>query len=82
MFHVCFWSLSSIKGGSCTITLYPQLILNDGRAKVNTQDTDGWTALMWACEYRYQEVVKQLLQKGADTYLRDRSVIPTLETGQ
>ena len=52
--------------------LTPQLILNDGRAKVNTQDTDGWTALMWACEYRYQEVVKQLLQKGADTYLRDR----------
>ena len=48
------------------------MLLTDNRIKVNTQDMDGWTALMWACEYKFVDVVKSLLEKGADPHLRDR----------
>ena len=65
------------------------MLLTDNRIKVNTQDMDGWTALMWACEYKFVDVVKSLLEKGADPHLRDRvslvyqikGLIPILETG-
>ncbi|XP_066245089.1 histone-lysine N-methyltransferase EHMT1 isoform X1 [Euwallacea similis] len=38
---------------------------------VNVQDDGGWTALVWACEHGYKEVVKYLLSMGADISIRD-----------
>ena len=39
------------------IPLLLQLLLADTRLSVNGQDLEGWTALMWASEYKYQEVI-------------------------
>ena len=47
------------------------MLLSDRSIQVDTQDMDGWTALMWACEYKYFDIVKQLLKKKADVLLRD-----------
>lgn len=36
------------------------------------QDDGGWTAMIWATEYRHVEIVKLLLQSGADINIRDK----------
>lgn len=41
------------------------------KAQVNVPDSDGMTPLMWACRNGRLEVVKLLIQAGADVGLRD-----------
>lgn len=53
---------------------YPEGILSalDGGADVNTQDKDGWTALMYAVRYGRQDIANALLQTGADVNVRNK----------
>lgn len=36
------------------------------------QDDGGWTAIIWATEYKHVDQVKLLLSKGADISIRDK----------
>lgn len=36
------------------------------------QDDGGWTAMIWATEYKHTDIVKLLLSKGADPNIRDK----------
>lgn len=36
------------------------------------QDDGGWTAMIWATEYKHADQVKLLLSKGADISIRDK----------
>lgn len=36
------------------------------------QDDGGWTAMIWATEYKHVDQVKLLLSKGADISIRDK----------
>lgn len=36
------------------------------------QDDGGWTAMIWATEYKHVELVKLLLSKSADPNIRDK----------
>ncbi len=36
------------------------------------QDDGGWTAMIWATEYKHVDQVKLLLSKGADINIRDK----------
>lgn len=46
--------------------------LLDKGADMNAQDTQGWTALMWAAKDNYQDIVNLLLGKGADFKIKNR----------
>lgn len=37
-----------------------------------SQDDGGWTAIIWATEYKHVDQVKLLLSKGADISIRDK----------
>ncbi|KAM9323190.1 histone-lysine N-methyltransferase EHMT1 [Pholidichthys leucotaenia] len=39
---------------------------------INCQDDGGWTAMIWATEYKHADQVKLLLSKGADSSIRDK----------
>lgn len=39
---------------------------------VFSQDDGGWTAMIWATEYKHVDLVKLLLSKGADANIRDK----------
>lgn len=39
---------------------------------INCQDDGGWTAMIWATEYRHVDQVRLLLSKGADINIRDK----------
>ena len=43
-----------------------------GGANANTQDSDGWTPLMYAADYGYLEIAKSLVEKGADVKVHDK----------
>uniref|UniRef100_A0AAR2JF44 Euchromatic histone-lysine N-methyltransferase 1b n=1 Tax=Pygocentrus nattereri TaxID=42514 RepID=A0AAR2JF44_PYGNA len=47
-------------------------LLSTGLVDINCQDDGGWTAMIWATEYKHIEIVKQLLSKGADPNIRDK----------
>uniref|UniRef100_A0A8C7ZT11 Euchromatic histone-lysine N-methyltransferase 1b n=1 Tax=Oryzias sinensis TaxID=183150 RepID=A0A8C7ZT11_9TELE len=49
-----------------------QHLLSTGLINVNCQDDGGWTAIIWATEYKHADQVKLLLSKGADISLRDK----------
>jgi ankyrin repeat protein len=46
-----------------------QMLLEKG-IDINTRDSQGWTALHLAAERGQHEVVKLLLDRGADVYAR------------
>lgn len=48
-----------------------QFLLSEEGADPNTQDNDGWTALMWASESGHTETAEVLLEKGADPNIQD-----------
>lgn len=41
---------------------------------VSLQDDGGWTAMIWATEYKHVDQVKLLVSKGADLSIRDKVV--------
>lgn len=49
-----------------------KLILDTGKININLQDDGGWTALIWACEFKHVSVVKTLLDYGSDPNSRDK----------
>ncbi|KAJ8286521.1 hypothetical protein GJAV_G00040110 [Gymnothorax javanicus] len=49
-----------------------QHLLSTGSIDINCQDDGGWTAMIWATEYKHLEQVKLLLSKGADINIRDK----------
>ncbi|KAK5878585.1 hypothetical protein CesoFtcFv8_023983 [Champsocephalus esox] len=57
------------KSGHYNIVEY---LLNTGVININCQDDGGWTAMIWATEYKHADQVKLLLCKGADISIRDK----------
>ncbi|KAG1943369.1 histone-lysine N-methyltransferase EHMT1 [Pimephales promelas] len=49
-----------------------QHLLSTGLININCQDDGGWTAMIWATEYKHVDQVKLLLSKGADINIRDK----------
>ncbi|XP_076614216.1 histone-lysine N-methyltransferase EHMT1 isoform X1 [Chaetodon auriga] len=47
-------------------------LLSTGLININCQDDGGWTAMIWATEYKHVDQVKLLLAKGADISIRDK----------
>ncbi|XP_040013282.1 histone-lysine N-methyltransferase EHMT1 [Xiphias gladius] len=47
-------------------------LLSTGLININCQDDGGWTAMIWATEYKHVNQVKLLLSKGADISVRDK----------
>ncbi|XP_041825916.1 histone-lysine N-methyltransferase EHMT1 isoform X2 [Melanotaenia boesemani] len=57
------------KSGHYKIVEY---LLSTGLININCQDDGGWTAMIWATEYKHVDQVKLLLSKGADISIRDK----------
>ncbi|KAM9735295.1 histone-lysine N-methyltransferase EHMT1 isoform 2-T2 [Menidia menidia] len=57
------------KSGHYEIVEY---LLGTGLIDINCQDDGGWTAMIWATEYKHVDQVKLLLSKGADISIRDK----------
>ncbi|XP_072227571.1 histone-lysine N-methyltransferase EHMT1 isoform X2 [Leuresthes tenuis] len=57
------------KSGHYKIVEY---LLSTGLIDINCQDDGGWTAMIWATEYKHVDQVKLLLSKGADISIRDK----------
>uniref|UniRef100_A0A1A8DI31 Euchromatic histone-lysine N-methyltransferase 1b n=2 Tax=Nothobranchius kadleci TaxID=1051664 RepID=A0A1A8DI31_NOTKA len=47
-------------------------LLTTGLIDINCQDDGGWTAMIWATEYKHVDQVKLLLSRGADISIRDK----------
>uniref|UniRef100_A0A8C6U0W4 Euchromatic histone-lysine N-methyltransferase 1b n=1 Tax=Neogobius melanostomus TaxID=47308 RepID=A0A8C6U0W4_9GOBI len=47
-------------------------LLSTGLMDINGQDDGGWTAMIWATEYKHVDQVRLLLSKGADINIRDK----------
>uniref|UniRef100_A0A8C8FJX5 Histone-lysine N-methyltransferase EHMT1-like n=1 Tax=Oncorhynchus tshawytscha TaxID=74940 RepID=A0A8C8FJX5_ONCTS len=47
-------------------------LLSTGLIDINCQDDGGWTAMIWATEYKHLNQVELLLIKGADINIRDK----------
>ncbi|XP_056335769.1 histone-lysine N-methyltransferase EHMT2 isoform X2 [Danio aesculapii] len=50
------------------------LLLSTGQVDINAQDSGGWTPVIWAAEHRHIEVIRALLNRGADVTLRDKEM--------
>ncbi|XP_076862360.1 histone-lysine N-methyltransferase EHMT2 isoform X2 [Brachyhypopomus gauderio] len=50
------------------------LLLNTGQVDINAQDSGGWTPIIWAAEHRHTEVIRALLNRGADVTLKDKEM--------
>ncbi|CAL8279501.1 unnamed protein product [Merluccius merluccius] len=49
-----------------------EYLLSTQLIDINCQDDGGWTAMIWATEYKHLDQVKLLLSKGADVSIRDK----------
>ncbi|KPP71466.1 histone-lysine N-methyltransferase EHMT1-like [Scleropages formosus] len=47
-------------------------LLDTESIDINCQDDGGWTAMIWATEYKHVDEVKLLLSRGADINIRDK----------
>uniref|UniRef100_A0A672T631 Histone-lysine N-methyltransferase EHMT2-like n=1 Tax=Sinocyclocheilus grahami TaxID=75366 RepID=A0A672T631_SINGR len=50
------------------------LLLSTGQVDLNTQDSGGWTPIIWAAEHRHIDVIRALLNRGADVTVRDKEM--------
>ncbi|KAL1255010.1 hypothetical protein QQF64_013071 [Cirrhinus molitorella] len=50
------------------------LLLSTGQVDINAQDSGGWTPIIWAAEHRHIEVIRALLNRGANVTLRDKEM--------
>nr|XP_022910079.1 histone-lysine N-methyltransferase EHMT1 [Onthophagus taurus] len=62
--------LSAQHGNLVACELLLQSAINK-KDYINKCDDGGWTALVWACEYSYSEIVLFFLRKGADPMVQD-----------
>ncbi|XP_072406223.1 histone-lysine N-methyltransferase EHMT2-like isoform X2 [Chiloscyllium punctatum] len=46
-------------------------LLATGQVDLNTQDSGGWTPVIWAAEHKHIEIIKLLLGRGANVALKD-----------
>jgi len=56
------------------------LLLLRGGADVNIKNQTGYTALIYACLYKYTDIIKILLERGADVNIQCDSKITALDT--
>uniref|UniRef100_A0A3Q2XYX0 Uncharacterized protein n=1 Tax=Hippocampus comes TaxID=109280 RepID=A0A3Q2XYX0_HIPCM len=49
-------------------------LLETGQVDVNAQDSGGWTPIIWAAEHKHVEVIKVLLNRGADVTINDKVI--------
>ncbi|XP_024154019.1 histone-lysine N-methyltransferase EHMT2 isoform X2 [Oryzias melastigma] len=50
------------------------MLLETGQVDVNAQDNGGWTPIIWAAEHKHVEVIKALLNRGADVSITDKEL--------
>ncbi|KAM9384369.1 histone-lysine N-methyltransferase EHMT2 isoform 2-T2 [Pholidichthys leucotaenia] len=50
------------------------ILLETGQVDVNAQDSGGWTPIIWAAEHKHVEVIKVLLDRGADVSVKDKEL--------
>ncbi|CAG5887278.1 unnamed protein product [Menidia menidia] len=50
------------------------MLLETGQVDVNAQDSGGWTPIIWAAEHKHVEVIKSLLNRGADVSINDKEL--------
>lgn len=50
------------------------LLLETGQVDINAQDSGGWTPLIWAAEHKHLEVIRALLNRGADVTIKDKEM--------
>ncbi|XP_044026576.1 histone-lysine N-methyltransferase EHMT2 isoform X3 [Siniperca chuatsi] len=50
------------------------MLLETGQVDVNAQDSGGWTPIIWAAEHKHVEVIKALLNRGADVTISDKEL--------
>ncbi|KAG7457548.1 hypothetical protein MATL_G00228510 [Megalops atlanticus] len=50
------------------------LLLGTGQVDINAQDSGGWTPIIWAAEHRHIDVIRALLNRGADVTLKDKEM--------
>ncbi|XP_041664558.1 histone-lysine N-methyltransferase EHMT2 isoform X2 [Cheilinus undulatus] len=51
-----------------------KMLLETGQVDVNAQDSGGWTPIIWAAEHKHVEVIKALLNRGADVTINDKEL--------
>uniref|UniRef100_A0A674P3G7 Euchromatic histone-lysine N-methyltransferase 2 n=1 Tax=Takifugu rubripes TaxID=31033 RepID=A0A674P3G7_TAKRU len=50
------------------------MLLETGQVDVNAQDSGGWTPIIWAAEHKHLDVIKVLLNRGADVNIADKEL--------
>lgn len=50
------------------------MLLETGQVDVNAQDSGGWTPIIWAAEHKHVDVIKVLLNRGADVTINDKEL--------
>uniref|UniRef100_A0A672NKS7 Histone-lysine N-methyltransferase EHMT2-like n=1 Tax=Sinocyclocheilus grahami TaxID=75366 RepID=A0A672NKS7_SINGR len=50
------------------------LLLSTGQVDINAQDSGGWTPIIWAAEHRHIDVIRALLNRGANVTLQDKEM--------
>ncbi|KAL0962486.1 hypothetical protein UPYG_G00340650 [Umbra pygmaea] len=50
------------------------LLLETGQVDINAQDSGGWTPIIWAAEHKHVQVIRALLNRGADVTLKDKEM--------
>uniref|UniRef100_A0A8C9ZAR3 Euchromatic histone-lysine N-methyltransferase 2 n=1 Tax=Sander lucioperca TaxID=283035 RepID=A0A8C9ZAR3_SANLU len=50
------------------------MLLETGQVDVNAQDSGGWTPIIWSAEHKHVEVIKVLLNRGADVTINDKEL--------
>uniref|UniRef100_A0A7N8X7S1 Euchromatic histone-lysine N-methyltransferase 2 n=1 Tax=Mastacembelus armatus TaxID=205130 RepID=A0A7N8X7S1_9TELE len=50
------------------------MLLETGQVDVNAQDNGGWTPIIWAAEHKHVDVIKALLNRGADVTITDKEL--------
>ncbi|XP_026203194.1 histone-lysine N-methyltransferase EHMT2 [Anabas testudineus] len=56
-----------------------KMLLETGQVDVNAQDNGGWTPIIWAAEHKHVDVIKVLLNRGADVTINDKSLLSLQE---
>lgn len=50
------------------------MLLETGQVDVNAQDNGGWTPIIWAAEHKHVDVIRALLNRGADVTINDKEL--------